>query len=206
MKTKIQMQKCLLRPVQDFPRDTRGLAAIEFVLLLPILLILFFGMVEVSTGVAVDRKVTLVTRTISDLISQDPKACDTDIANAFTAGNLVMTPYSTTPMKAKITQIYVTNSNTGTNTGAAQVIWSKAQNDTPHSTSETITIPKGIAVQGRYLIMSEVSYAFTPAIDFDSKLSFTPPTFNLTDQTFTRPRQSDSVTYTAGTAASSCSS
>ena len=50
--------------------DRRGVAAIEFAMIVPIMLVMFFGTVEFSSGVAVDRKVTLMARTLSDLTSQ----------------------------------------------------------------------------------------------------------------------------------------
>ena len=71
--------------------DTRGVAAVEFVLMLPLMLMIFFGTIQVSTVVAVDRKVSLVARSLSDMISQAPAlgVADADFTNAFniTHGN-----------------------------------------------------------------------------------------------------------------------
>ena len=50
------------------------------------MLVLFFGVVEFSTGVAVDRKVTIVARTLSDLVSQNTSITDTQFTNFFNAG------------------------------------------------------------------------------------------------------------------------
>ena len=41
--------------------------ALAFLLVVPLMLVLFFGTVEFSTGVAVNRKVTMMARTLSDL-------------------------------------------------------------------------------------------------------------------------------------------
>ena len=54
----------------NLSQDCRGVAAIEFAMIVPIMLVMFFGTVEFSSGVAVDRKVTLMARTLSDLTSQ----------------------------------------------------------------------------------------------------------------------------------------
>ena len=51
--------------------DCRGVAAVEFAMVLPLMLVLFFGTLEFSAGVAVDRKVTMMARTLSDLTSQN---------------------------------------------------------------------------------------------------------------------------------------
>ena len=62
----------MLRSALDMFRDCRGIAATEFAVIVPVMLVMFFGTVEFSSGVAVDRKVTLVARTLSDLTSQTP--------------------------------------------------------------------------------------------------------------------------------------
>ena len=64
------------RSALDLPGDRRGVAAIEFAMIVPLMLVLFFGTVEFSSGVAVDRKVTLMARTLSDLTSQNISVTD----------------------------------------------------------------------------------------------------------------------------------
>src|SRR6266481_6975308 len=108
------------RSARDLWEDRSAIAATEFAVIVPIMLVLFFGTVEFSSGVAVDRKVTLVARTLSDLTSQALNSVnDTYLQNAFTASIAIVTPYPATPIKAQISQIYVDSSN------VAKVVWSK---------------------------------------------------------------------------------
>ena len=88
--------------------DCRGIAATEFAVIVPIMLVMFFGTIEFSSGVAVDRKVTLVARTLSDLTSQSPPSSpnsvksavdDSYLQNVFTASIAILQPYSSTPRK-----------------------------------------------------------------------------------------------------------
>ena len=50
--------------------DERGVSAVEFAMLLPLMLTLYLGAVEISQGIGADRKVTLTARTVADLVSQ----------------------------------------------------------------------------------------------------------------------------------------
>jgi Flp pilus assembly protein TadG len=164
--------------------DTRGIAAAEFALIVPIMLVMFFGMVEFSAGIAVDRKVTLIARTLSDLTSQNTSVSDTLLANFFAASNGILTPYSSTPTKATITELYVDPS-----TLQARVQWSKGS--FPRQTSSIVTIPTALAVGDSYLIFSEVSYLYTPTVGYVmAKAGVT-----LSEVAYTRPRQSICVIY-----------
>src|SRR3979409_613262 len=104
------------RPVIDLCGDTRGIAAVEFAMIVPVMLVLFFGTVEFSSGIAVDRKVTLIARTLSDLTSQSPpltpqspsaSVVDNDLQNIFTASISILYPYPPTPAKGTISEIYI---------------------------------------------------------------------------------------------------
>jgi general stress protein CsbA len=87
-------------------RDRSGIAATEFAVIVPIMLVMFFGKVEFSSGVAVDREVTLVARTLSDLTSQSSTAVDDNyLQNVFTAGIAILSPYSATPAQATLSEI-----------------------------------------------------------------------------------------------------
>ncbi len=60
----------LSQRVTRFRHDERGVSAVEFAMLLPLMITLYLGTVEISQGVGIDRKVTLTTRTVADLASQ----------------------------------------------------------------------------------------------------------------------------------------
>ena len=62
------------RPIRRPLRDKRGISAVEFAMLLPLMVTLYLGGVEVSQAVAIDRKVTLIARSLGDLIAQAPWA------------------------------------------------------------------------------------------------------------------------------------
>ena len=74
-------------------RDERGVSAVEFALLLPLMLALYLGAVELSQGIAADRKVTLTSRTVADLVSQVTNINNAGMTNSLNAAAAVMAPY-----------------------------------------------------------------------------------------------------------------
>ena len=177
------------RSLRNLARDNSGIAATEFAVIVPIMLVMFFGTVEFSSGVAVDRKVTLMARTLSDLTSQSTSVGDTDMTNFFAASAAIMTPYSSTPTHSTISELYVDPA-----TLKARVQWSKGT--APRTAGSQVTIPAALAVAGTYLIFSEVSYLYVPTIGYVMAKAGV----NLSDVSYTRPRQSTCVYYSPAVA------
>jgi Flp pilus assembly protein TadG len=190
--------------------DCRGIAATEFAVIVPIMLVMFFGTVEFSSGVAVDRKVTLVARTVSDLTSQSTTVADSDITNFFTASYAILQPYSSAPNFAAA-QITISELYVDPSTLAARVQWSRLGTITPgnpptvvlgagRAVSSVIAIPAALAVGGTYLIFSETSQLYTPAVGYVMGRSGV----TLSDVAYTRPRQSTCVFYPAAPSPATC--
>ena len=60
-----------LQSPRHFLRADRGVAAIETAFILPFLLFLYFGMVDLTNFVSLNRRVTQATNTMADMISQE---------------------------------------------------------------------------------------------------------------------------------------
>ena len=179
-------------------RDDKALAAVEFAMILPIMLVLFFGTVEFSSGVEVDRKVNLAAHTLSDLTSQSPTTgvSPAELGFFFSAGASILLPYSSTPLNEVISEIYV-----DANTGNAYVQWSKAfQGGVARTKGSPVTIPPTLAVKGTYLIFSEVNYFYKPTVGY----VMSPAGIKLSASAYTRPRQASCVIYPSATPPTAC--
>jgi Flp pilus assembly protein TadG len=196
--------------VRDLIADKSGIAAIEFAMIVPIMLLMFFGTLEFSSAVAVDRKVTLIARTLSDLTSQATSVADTDLTNFFTASISILTPYSPTPTKATISEIYVDSNK------IAKIQWSKAATIASGATQATLAtsarsagdvvtglVPPALLVKQTSLIFSEVRYLYVPTVGYVTNTGLMAQAgVNLNDVAYSRPRQSACVVYptpTSGT-------
>ena len=176
-------------------KDRSGIAATEFAMIMPMMLVMFFGTIEFSSAVAIDRKVTIMARTVADLTSQGATVNDTDLTNFFAASLAIMTPYDKTPTNATVSELYIDPAS-----GDVRVQWSKGS--APRSVGSIVTaiVPTSLIsrdpntnaiLPNQYLIFSEINYLYVPTIGY----VMAPTGVRMSDVAYTRPRQSVCVFY-----------
>jgi Flp pilus assembly protein TadG len=171
-----------VRKLRRLAGDERGVSAVEFAMLLPLMLTLYLGTVEVSQGIAADRKVTLTARTVADLVAQVSSINNADMTNMLTASSAVIAPYDATKLKVVVSAVTVDNA------GVAKVTWSDTLNGTQRTVGSTITLPTALNINNSQLIFSEVTYDYKPTIGY-----VITGTLTLADKIYMRPRLSDTV-------------
>jgi Flp pilus assembly protein TadG len=182
-------------------RDHNGIAATEFAVIVPLMLVMFFGTIEFSSGVAVNRKVTLIARTLSDLTSQSSVQLLTDsyLQNVFTASISIAYPYPPVPTQVTVSQIYVdSNSKATIQWSEAAIIASNTATQatltaSTHTPGKDVTpqVPAALLVKQTFLIWSEVSYLYKPAVGYVMAQNGV----TLSDFAYSRPRQFTCLFY-----------
>ena len=173
------------RPLREFLRDKRGISAVEFAMLLPLMVTLYLGGVEVSQAVAVDRKVTLIARSLGDLVAQATTVTNADMTNILNASTAIIVPYADNKLKITVSSVVIDAQ------GVAKIGWSDTKNGTARAVGSTVTLPAALNTASTSLIWAETQYAYTPTIGY-----VITGTMNLKDQIYMRPRLSDTVTRT----------
>src|SRR6202521_4398232 len=140
MRPYARLDLILARRIADFLGDRRGLSAVEFALLLPLMLTLYLGTVEVSNGVAADRKVAITARTVADLAARMTTIHNADMTNILGASSAVIAPYSVANLQVTVSEVSIDNK------GNATIVWSDSLNGTAHSVGQAMTIPASLAV------------------------------------------------------------
>jgi Flp pilus assembly protein TadG len=184
MKT-VASRLCLHHRFARFAQDRRGVSAVEFAMLLPLMITLYLGSVEVSQGVGIDRKVTLASRTVADLSSQVSTIASADMTNILDATTSVIAPYNASQLRVTVSAVTIDANQVAT------IKWSCARNATAHGVGTTVTVPTALKIANTTLVWGEVSYSYTPTIGY-----VITGTLNLADQIYMRPRLSDSVDAT----------
>ena len=168
--------------VARFRKAKDGIAAVEFALLLPVMITLFFGVVEVSLALACRADVTNVASTAADLVAQESSIATADMSNVFSAASAILYPYNTSVAKITLSSI-IYDTSTGSLT-SGKVAWSCAKNTTARSTNTTVTLPSGLMTANGSVIMSEITYNYTSPT---TKVITGP--LSMTNTFYTKPRR-----------------
>ncbi|HVT54706.1 MAG TPA: TadE/TadG family type IV pilus assembly protein [Xanthobacteraceae bacterium] len=179
--------------LRSLARDCRGISAIEFAFVFPIMAALFLGGTAITQGIVIKRKVTLATRTVGDLASQDKCITDNEMTAIFTAATAVFQPYSTNSMTLIVTSLKIDED------GNATVDWSdKTVNggarEAGRTVGDTVALPAGINEPSTYVVMAEGSYTYAPTVGS----SFV-GTLPLSEKFYLRPRRVPNITRVATT-------
>jgi Flp pilus assembly protein TadG len=183
----------LLTPAARLAGDERGASLIEFAMLVPLMLTLFVGALEISQAVAVDRKVSIAARSVADLTAQVTEVVDADLTNIFKAAEQVAYPFKAEKLKIKISSVKIDADK------VAKIVWGEGSGTgvTKRAPGDVVTalVPLGIRIPNTTVIWGEVEYTYSPIISGNDKDWFwkLAGDKSLTDQIFMRPRLSDCV-------------
>jgi len=173
-----------------FVKAQEGLAAIEFALIAPVMIMMFYGAVELSTAVDCNSRVDHVAYTVADLVAQATTVSTTDTSNIFNCAGAILYPY--TSANAKIT----VSSLTYDTTGKVTVAWSDPLN-TSALTSPPANFPTGLMskdssgnIIAGSVIYSEVTYTYSPPVSY-----FLGGSITLKNSFYAKPRRSTSVAH-----------
>lgn len=160
-------------------RRREGVAAVEFALVVPIMLVLYMGSIEVSQIMMVDSKLSATTSSLSDLVARaDNSISATTIDDYVSAAGLIMTPYDTTGLKQRITSVAIDAD------GNTSVDWSIAYNGaTPATLEASFDVPQEIIdiSHENWVIVSQGEMAYQPwgGFFFDSAVTLSKSYYNL---------------------------
>lgn len=186
----------LSRDIRRLRRGKRGVVAVEFALILPMMLALYFGCVVLVQGLEVGRKTQALSRTLADLTSQtlpvnnqtNPVLTDTDFVNFFSAWSAVLYPFTNTGSpNMTLSQVVFDNvSSANSQCCVAKVLWSVGSGPSPtlrpcgtllqssNGVNAPGSMPAGLyppAVASgnatdNFIIIADVSFTYVPSFGF----------------------------------------
>lgn len=178
------MVRKLKRLHRRFVASTRAVAAIEFAMIMPILMVLFLGAFDGGRAIAIYMKVRSATYALDAITNQYTTLQASDMSGIMSAITQMMAPYSSAPAVIKISQVKISASK------AATISWSVAQGGSARAQGSSISIPSNLAIASTYLIFAEVSYTYTPLYGY-----FTAGALALADNLYATPRSTTCIIY-----------
>ncbi|HUZ13288.1 MAG TPA: TadE/TadG family type IV pilus assembly protein [Caulobacteraceae bacterium] len=162
--------------------DRRGVAALEFALIVPILFLLYFGVEELTLAVMTERRVAHTASTVGDLVAQAASITQAQVGDAFAIGDAIVYPFPTTPLQLRVTSIVADAK------GRTTVAWSRGDGLAALAKGSAVAVSSNLVAPNESVIMAEAHYLYTPATSFVVRTSIP---FNETY--YLRPRLSDQV-------------
>jgi Flp pilus assembly protein TadG len=179
----------LCAPLRRFARDERGIGAIEFAILFPVLLMLYLGAFELTIGLSVEKRASRSAGSIADFLTQQSSVTKSVLATMPSLAGAIFAPYTTTGLTLKITGVAIDSASNAT------VAWSWAQDGSkPYSTGSAVTVPSDIDQPSTFLVRTELAIPYQ-LISFGS--DFLPAgssQITISREYFYRPRTDSSVT------------
>ena len=188
MKWRPNLRSLRLRARQSWREliaHTGGVAAIEFALVVPLVIIVYAGGFEIVQAATVNRKLTDTTVQLANVTTQYTSVALPDLNNIAAASSQIMAPYSTSSLTTVISEVQTDATSHG------KVAWSQGYGASCLAAGSPVTLPPGFASPSSYYILVQTTYAYTPTIG-GAFVHAIP----MTDQIFMVPRQSTSIPAT----------
>lgn len=183
--------------------DRRGVGAIEFAIVAPLLVMTYVGAFEITVGVTAARKVSRASSNVSDLLTRSDT---TDVAKLGAMKEVtrsVVAPFSQEYYSLKMTGIAVDAA------GKATVAWSRAWSrekpadgkaakevsSTPYTKGAAITLPEDVEAKNSFLVRTEFEMKH-PILLMAPSLASRLKEITLGKTSFFRLRKGDKITCT----------
>jgi Flp pilus assembly protein TadG len=148
----------LMQRMRRFARATGGLAALEFAIILPMMIFLLFGSIELIDMVIANRRVQNVAASVADVISRDTSVSDDEITGIWSATEVLMYPESVSTLRTRVSSISIVDAST------ARVVWSEGHGLVARGEDTTVDLPDQMMVPGTSIIFAETEFDYVPVI------------------------------------------
>jgi Flp pilus assembly protein TadG len=166
-------------------RDRKGVAAVEFAFVLPLLITLYLGVVETTYSVMAERRVASVSSTVADLVAQTKTVNTTELDDIFRAATAIMVPFDSADLSVVITSVVIDKDGNATVDWSAVNPGSTAQ---PYANGASFDLPDGLKIPYTSLIVAEVDYIYNSFLNHVVTSGIP-----MSDTFYLRPRLSDTV-------------
>jgi Flp pilus assembly protein TadG len=171
--------------MRAFRRDEKAVSALEFALLLPLMITVYLASFDISLVITADRRVTSIASSIGDLVGQATQINTDEMNDIFEAATAIIQPMDAAALSIVVTSVVADED------GETTVAWSQAHNGSGETPGATFSLPNGIIQPLESVIVASVSYSYSsPLAQFlDGEQ------WNLDEVFYLRPRRTNQVVF-----------
>lgn len=188
------------RAMASLLRDRRGVAAVEFAFIAPVLLALYFMSMEVSQAIETNKKVSRIGSMVADLVTQQSSEVSrTELEAIMQIGGAILQPYNRSRPTIVIAAIHVTDENKP----KAVVQWSRRMVNgafgEPIPKKTVVTIPEKLMIRNTFLIRVSGELEYRPVIAWTAEqkttigLAAAFDRIDMRETYYLRPRMTDRI-------------
>jgi Flp pilus assembly pilin Flp len=183
----------LLAAIRRLAAEETAVSAVEFALLLPLILLLLAGTVDVNEALIVHRKLRHVSSTVSDLIAQRSDITATEASAILSGAATLLDPYDGTELDIVLSVLDVTS-------GTQVVAWSLAYQDSAEDSGDPagFPAPAQLGEAGVQMIAVKVNYNFETLFSGYLEAIFGRSGYAMEDVMYERPRVGDEILLLPG--------
>lgn len=172
----------------SFARDERGVSAVEFALIVPVILVLLIGMVDTNEALTVYRKMRQISSTVSDLVAQRSEVTPAEVTMTLQGSASLLAPYDTTNLDIVLSVVDVTKHG-------QTVAWSRAYQTGAETKGATpaFPVPDVLAEEGIQVVAVRVDYEFETMFSGLVQGFLGRGGYVMQDTMYERPRVGDTI-------------
>lgn len=173
----------LIPHLRRFGSEKKGLAALEFAIIAPVMVFLLFAAVDLIDALGANKRAQNVSASLADVVARDTSVSDAEITGLWSALDLLMFPDGAgDEIHVRISSISIVDAST------ARVMWSEGHGMAARDVNSTVALPAQMMTVGSSVIMAETTY------DYDAPLHFLyPGVVHFSHSSYRRSRLVDPI-------------
>jgi Flp pilus assembly protein TadG len=165
--------------------DERGVAAVEFALIAPVMILLYCGLAELTIAMMAERRAAHSASVVADLVAQAPASVvsKADLDDIIAIGGSIMYPFPAAALKMRITSVVADNNAVPT------MNWSRDGGLGKMPAGAVTGFPPNLLAKNDSVIQADIRYTFTSPLKY-----IMPNSVTFNDTYYLKPRTGTPVT------------
>ena len=152
----------LIQKLRRFARANKGVAALEFAIIAPLLMVpLLLGSVDLIDVMGANKRAQNAAASLADVVARDTEVSNAEMSGIWAGLNILLYPNDLGTMEMRITSVSIESAST------ARVIWSEGHGGmSGRQAGTTVSLDSRMMNVGTSIIMVESVYKYDAPLGF----------------------------------------